>query len=113
MSTEQQPNFRPGNKALDYLISHFQPLTAKAKAVTDGLPRIAGGLYGDAQDDAKRLLRQHASEIVPDSQPGLLRAAKGLVGLISGASARKEKGLADCIFDLQLTSVFTELSTYT
>jgi hypothetical protein len=106
----EQP-LRVGNRALDYLLSRFQPHGASTKAAIDALPRIATVLFGDAQDDARRLL-SNAPELVSDRRVSVMRAVKSIGGWLSGATHRKEQALAESIFDLQLTSVFTELCTY-
>jgi hypothetical protein len=49
MSGEHKPDLRGGNKALEYLVSHYQPMDAKLRGLIDSLPRFAHDLYSDAQ----------------------------------------------------------------
>jgi hypothetical protein len=104
MSADHNSAFREANKALSYLLAHYSPMDPKLQAITDSLPRFADGLYREAQDAARTLLRSN-------TQNPLLRAVRGISAAITGASA-KETALANSIFDLQLTVSFTELKEH-
>jgi hypothetical protein len=105
MSSQQNPELRRGNKALDYLLTHYQPMDAKLRTLTDSLPRLADGLYGYARKTARVLLRSHTPN-------PFVRAGRVLAGLVSGSRPTKETTLANCIFDLQLTVFFNETSKF-
>jgi len=103
MSEHQDSGLRAGNRALTYLVSHY-PQEAKLQTLIDSLPKFAGELYGEAREAARSLLRSHTPN-------PLTRIAGGIAAAFSGASAKKT-ALANCIFDLQLTVFFTELTKH-
>jgi hypothetical protein len=105
MSSEHNPTLRAGNKALDYLVAHYQPMDRKLRGLTDSLPRFADDLYRDAQYAATSLLRGHTPN-------RLVRAARSLAAVVSGGRSAKQTALANCLFDLQLTVFFAELKDY-
>jgi hypothetical protein len=96
---------RPGNRALDYLFAHYQPMDDKLKKLINDLPRIADGLYSYAQESATNFLRGYGPN-------PLVRAGKGFMAIFSGARRSKSKALAMSIFDLQMTIVFGALSKH-
>jgi len=103
MTTEHTPELRRGNKALDYLLEHYQPMDPKLRYLTDSLPKVADSLYCDARGAARDLLREFASNPAA-------RAATALATLVSRSPSAKEAALADCVFDLELAEVFGDLS---
>jgi hypothetical protein len=105
MNSHHNRELRRGNKALDNLLTHYQPMDDKLRTLTDSLARLADGLYGYARKTARLLLRSHTPN-------PFVRAGRGLAGLVSGSSPTKETTLANCIFDLQLTVFFTETSKF-
>lgn len=104
MSAHHDSRLRAGNRALSYLISHYPTPDAKLKTIIDSLPKFAGELYDLAQGSARGFLRGHTPN-------PLTRIARDIAAAFLGASA-KQTALANCIFDLQLTAVFTELSKH-
>lgn len=85
---------REGNRALNYALS--QPLSTKAQRVIELIPRLANELYACARDGAKGLFRKNGGL----RQRLLNRIYRGAM----------ETELANCIYDLQLTAVFSTLS---
>jgi hypothetical protein len=80
-------------------------MDAKLRSFTDSLPKFADGLYRDARNAARSLFRNHTPN-------PLLRVASSLATMVTGCRPTKETALANCIFDLQLTVLFAELSKY-
>jgi hypothetical protein len=103
MNAHQASGLRAGNRALNYLVSHY-PRGAKLQTVIDSLPKFADELYGDAREAACGLLRSHTPN-------PLARIARGIVAAVSGGGT-KETALANCVFDLQLTAFFSEFTKY-
>ena len=81
-------DLRAGNKALDYLLRHLGPGEALTRN-KGGLSGLADSLYSDAREAADALLKGD-DRVTPQ---------------VSCA-------LADCVFDLQLVSCFSELLAY-
>ena len=104
MSTGHELAVRSGNRALIYLFDHYQPFDEKVSNIVDSLPKLANGLYYDAKKEARILLRSNALN-------PLVRVGRGLASIFSRADV-KETALANSIFDLQLTVLFTELNHY-
>ena len=97
------PNLRAGNTALSYL-DILYPRDAKVQTVINLLPKLSGELYNDAQEAARLLLHSHAPNL-------LARIGEGIAAAVSGAST-KETALANSVFDLQLTVVFSEFADH-
>ena len=95
-------SLRPSNRALDFLISHNQPMDDKLKKLIDDLPRITDGLYSYAQESAVGL-------VVGLSSNRLVRVGKRLLAIFSGTHRHKVTPLTLCIFDLQMSAVFSTL----
>jgi hypothetical protein len=105
MTSHPNTELRSGNNALDYLNDHYQPMDAKLCSVIKLLPKMGDDLYGDAKRAAKDLLRNKSSN-------PLVRLTKDLAALVSGSLSRKWNALTLCIFDLQLTVFFSEMSAF-
>jgi hypothetical protein len=104
MNATHDSELRAGNRALNYLVAHYSPMDAKLQSLTVLLPKFSSVLYHNALEGAQTLLRNHTAN-------PLIRFARGIAGAVSGATT-KETELANCIFDLQLTVFFTELTKY-
>lgn len=104
MGSHQNLQLRPGNAALSYLIAHYSP-DAKLQKVIDSLPSFGVELYGEAQEEARKILSlNHGNQVA--------RIAKRVAAAISGPSA-KETALANSLFDLELAVFFREVTEYT
>jgi hypothetical protein len=103
MASHQNLQLRPGNAALSHLVAHYSP-DAKLQKVIDSLPSFGVELYGEAQQEARKILSvDHRNQVA--------RIVKRVVAAVSGASA-KETALANSLFDLQLAVFFRELTEY-
>src|SRR6266446_4306827 len=88
---------RPNNRALEYLIQHYQKSVPKVEQLASALAAFAWTLYAEAQENAKNLL-------TPENESALGKLTRQVIG------SRKETLLANCILDLQLSVCFGEFS---
>lgn len=105
MSDHHIPKLRQGNKALDYLVTRYQPMDGKLRTLIDLFPKFGDGLYLDAQAAARDLLHNNTPN-------PLMRVARRLAALGSSSRSTREIALANSIFDLQLTVFFTKVSKF-
>ena len=63
MTTNNQ--IRPGNRAFEYLLNHYQPLDAKITPLVNVLPVLGDELYGYAQTGAEVLPRTVRTNLWP------------------------------------------------
>jgi hypothetical protein len=89
---------RKGNRALKYAQSQF--IDAKVQKAIESIPELADGLYYYARGSARALLKSNTTTA--------RSAVRSVAGLFFGPT--KETELANSIFDLQLTAVFSILS---
>jgi hypothetical protein len=93
---------RPKNRALEYLVQHHQTTEPKLRLVANALPQLASALYAEAEQSAMNLL-------MSENKSPLAKSVAKLFGL---RRSSKQTLLANCIFDLQLSSCFGEFSKY-
>ena len=92
---------RSGNRALEYLFDHYQPLDAKLTHLVNTLPAIGNQLYGYAQKQAQGLSQTF--------RPNLLAR---LFTALTKTSSNRRQLIELCIFDLELCTYFEEVFSY-
>jgi hypothetical protein len=93
---------RPKNRALEYLVQHYQTTEPRLRLVVAALPQLASSLYAEAEESAKNLLMSENENPL----------AKSIAKLFGHGKSSKQTLLANCVLDLQLSSCFGEFSKY-
>ncbi len=100
MTTNNQ--IRPGNRAFEYLLNHYQPLDAKITPLVNVLPDLGDELYGYAQTGAELLPRTVRTNLL----------ARLFTTFTKTSYSNQKDLLALCIFDLQLCIYFDAVFSY-
>ena len=100
MTTNNQ--IRPGNRAFEYLLNHYQPLDAKITPLVNVLPVLGDELYGYAQTGAELLPRTVRTNLL----------ARLFTTFTKTSYSNQKDLLALCIFDLQLCIYFDAVFSY-
>jgi hypothetical protein len=93
-------SLRLGNRALDYLISRYEPMSVETKRLVETLPNIAAQLNNEADNGAKNLMSSQSASVVG-------RFFRRITG-----SAKQQSLLARCLVDVMLTVYFDEVLAY-